>query len=670
MVVEHRLSLRARGGVRDPVRVKPRFALLALPLVAGLAGCQPQAHRLLLLDEALTQPAELEATAKPWRDAGYRVEYRRYYPHLTYADLDRYRTVLLLGGRRPAPGSDALDNGDLSLLTEWTLRGGVVVLGYPPEGEGAFDRWLMNHWLAWSGTGITIGDFALRDALRTSARPRAQTVLNTGLRGTGFDPFPAGANNAVLVEDPASALARAGSEVFEQPPGLSPARRPDATVVAASRVANGLVIVLSRSALGAAGQEDSSGVTATRTFLVSLARWTRRPAEWSRIPIAGPRVRLPYEGAPLPVLARPPRAAAPPGAEVERLDRRRPSPAGRTIAPVPGWIARQGVRALVGTFPALASATPGMARLAALDSLSRLLDGGAFNLLVTDAHAAPLADSTKTQRWERDALRAGWQQVAGRLQSTSVRWVPLVLAGSFATPLDSAQGESCGLDPMVWGRMASGIRVLARFAANRTDLIPAVGVALDSVTESWGAPPFCDAAWQAGLAALRPDSSLPRDRLARLVAVPRAARYDSLLEAGLLAAYDSAVARVVIQRATALRADVRRIRRGLQLALVLERSPTDWFTRSLVQGMATPETPALVFSPGPGDRALLNTGDTTTVLHMLRLDPATVFAGGATRLGREVFQDHDGFWLGPAETLLAGPSDSLARLVRRIVKEH
>ena len=31
-----------------------------------VAACQPQATRLLLLDESLTQSAELESTARPW----------------------------------------------------------------------------------------------------------------------------------------------------------------------------------------------------------------------------------------------------------------------------------------------------------------------------------------------------------------------------------------------------------------------------------------------------------------------------------------------------------------------------------------------------------------------------------------------------------------------------
>jgi len=62
------------------------------------AACQPQARRLLLLDLALSDPLALDATAQLWHDAGYTVEYRRFYPHLTRADLAHYHTLLLLGG--------------------------------------------------------------------------------------------------------------------------------------------------------------------------------------------------------------------------------------------------------------------------------------------------------------------------------------------------------------------------------------------------------------------------------------------------------------------------------------------------------------------------------------------------------------------------------------------
>src|SRR5437764_153526 len=95
-----------------------------LTAVLLLSACQPQARRLLVLDLALSEPALLNGTVQPWRDEGYNVEYRRFYPHLVRADLDRYRVLLFLLGREPEAPSDALTAGDLALLTEWVLRGG------------------------------------------------------------------------------------------------------------------------------------------------------------------------------------------------------------------------------------------------------------------------------------------------------------------------------------------------------------------------------------------------------------------------------------------------------------------------------------------------------------------------------------------------------------------
>jgi len=646
--------------------------------VALLTACQPQARRLLLLDETLTQGTELEATARPWQRAGYAVEYRRYYPHLTRDDLQRYRAVMILGGNRPTAGTDALDMGDLAILTEWTLRGGVVVLGYPPGGSGTFDRWLMDRWLAWSGAGITIDDSSLQNGAATGALPHARPVLTAGLRGTGFAAFPVGTADALLVTDEAQVIARTGEGPLVQRPGQRRAARPGAAVVAASRVADGLVVVLSRPVLGALGGSAApdhsvvapSAPAGTQAFLVALARWTRRPAEWARIPTAGPRIPLRLEGGPLPVTRRSPRERPPAGVTAERLPRRHPPVPPQPATSVPVWITRHGVRGLQADFPALPPPTGGVARLAALDSLATLLDIGAFNVLITDAHVAPLVDSNRVLRWERDALRDAWRQVTERLQTTSVRWIPLVLPRGLGSPTDSDPAEPCALDPALWSRLASGARVLARLAARHPELIPAVGFGFDETTRGWGGAAFCDGTWQAGLGALPRGSTLTRQRLARLTAVPLAARYDSLLDGGLLAAYDSGVTRVVVQRAMALRADLRRIRRDLLFAVVLDRSPTDWFTRSLVRGLSAPGTPVLLFSPDRRAREVLEAAGDVNLLHAMRLDPAELLSGEVARLGHAVFHDQDGFWLGPAEALLAGPSDSLARQVRRLTKER
>src|SRR5256885_13438906 len=113
---------------------------VGLAAVLLLSACQPQARRLLVLDLALSEPALLNGTVQPWRDEGYNVEYRRFYPHLARADLDRYRVLLYLLGREPEAPPDALTVGDLALLTEWVLRGGAAALGHDAGGEGDLDR--------------------------------------------------------------------------------------------------------------------------------------------------------------------------------------------------------------------------------------------------------------------------------------------------------------------------------------------------------------------------------------------------------------------------------------------------------------------------------------------------------------------------------------------------
>src|SRR5256714_9558014 len=187
---------------------------VGLPVVPPLPACQPQAPRLLVLALALSEPALLNGTVQPWRDEGYTAEYRRFYPHLVRADLDRYRVLLFLLGREPEAPSDALTTGDLALLTEWVLRGGVVVLGYDADGEGYLDRWTANRWLEFAGTGISIGDRLLEDTSvhtpTTTGRPQPWVearVLGDEPLGSGFDPFPLDRNDVLATRDSSKPLA-------------------------------------------------------------------------------------------------------------------------------------------------------------------------------------------------------------------------------------------------------------------------------------------------------------------------------------------------------------------------------------------------------------------------------------------------------------------------------
>jgi len=631
-----------RHGLRSAFRI-PHSAL-----VLALAACQPQSTRLLLLDLRLTHPAALAWTARPWNDAGYSVEYRRYFPHLTRADLDRYRAVIVLGGTTPESPSDALTTGDVVVLTEWLLRDGVVVLGAPNGASGSLDRWTMNQWLAWIGAGITIGSGA-RDSAETAL---ALPVRETDIREVGFDPFPAGDYAALRVALRAQVIARA-------------ARREP--IVAARRVGDGLVIVLSRSTLDALATTDQAAAPTepaydeTRAFLVALARWTRRPAEWARVPPAAPRAPLHLEGgAPgaVPVAARAPLDAPPRGVGPEVVPGRLAPQRVPTAAALPAWAARQGFRAFAGDFPWLDHRVAASARAAHLDTLADFLEAGAFNVLLTNAHGMALVDSSHWSRWDRDATRADWEQTADRLDATSVRWIPTLTVRDYAA--DS--GYACPLDPRLWDDvLVPALRALDRLAASHADLIPAIGV--DVSGTPWAGAAFCDAAWTAALREMVADSGFLRDRADRLAAIPPTERYDSLLAGGLLARYDAALGRVVSRRAATLRTDARRARPDLLFAIVTDRPAVDWFVRGLTAALGEGARPAIAF--GPDDGLPL----AAEALRVVRLEPGR-FARLDPSLSRRVFRDRDGFWIGPAEALPAGAELDLVHQLRRFAKDR
>ncbi len=645
-----------------------RLALLLL-----LAGCQPQARRALVLDLTLSQPVLVDGTARPWRDAGFTLEYRRFYPHLARTDLARYRILLFLLGREPEAPSDALTGGDMLLLDEWVQRGGVVVLGYAGDGEGSLDRATVNQWLASEGTGITIGGRVLDDTTGHGRSPRPPLWVE-GWRlgdhplGSIYGPFPLERNHLLKVRRSSEILAVASHRLPER------SRKPEsatlaAPVAAASRVGDGLVVVISRYALGALGPQDRPPATPvleldaradTRDFLTGLARWVRRPAEWAHVPPAERRGPLaltdpsPLEppsgdsatvALPLVQAARPPRATG-----------------------IPDWIRDAGVRALWA--PLLVARGGGeMPRSpAALDSLVSSLDAAGFNLLAGDASAETVADSMHHYWEDRAAVRRAWHDAVNALQPTSIAWIPTIAyRRSTRGTADSSRGSPrvCMLDSAVWeGRIVPAFVTLARLAAASRQLIPAVALDLDSVPgvragENVIGQEFCDAAWQRVLARLGP---VPvRDS----VALP--GRLRALREAGLLARYYTTLEDIVAERARALRDRVLRERPGLYFAFRFRRAPGDWLSLGLLRGFSLPERPLVLFTPEAMTRDLLAAYRARGVnaVHAVELSPLTGRVRNVAALKHAVFGENDGFWTSAGA---GAAGDSLAQVLRRLTR--
>ena len=657
-----------------------------------LAACQPQ--RLLLLDPALSDPVVLQSTARPWHDLGYTVEYRRFYPHLTRQDLKRYRTVIVLGGREPEGPSDGLSAGDLAILNEWLGRGGVVVLGYAGDGEGYLDRWIANRWLESLGAGLAIGDRVLEDtATRRPAVALAQPWAEARRvgdepLGSAFDPFPLDRNHVILARDRGAVLATASRQAFVRTP-TGPAARAGAATVAAVRVGEGLVVVISRHALGALGpqyrattmpplQRDAS--KRTRDFLMGLARWTRRPAEWAHVPAAAHGVPLALTPAPGPLEWQPPRLAPPEGVTVTPLPLQ-PVALGRPPGS-PAWL--QGLRTLWS--PLLASRDGrGVPRpAAAFDSLVSFLDVGGLNLLAGDAD--PWAsDTVRARRDERDLLRRAWSDAVTRLQPTSVAWIPAFVPRDARVPLaDSSRGARgegiatwCALDSLLWKDIFStAYGALARLAAEQRALV--IALALDQWHDARAGADytmgqeFCDAAWRPTMARLGRQGSFD--------SVPVSERYGTLREAGLLAQYYQALEDQVAERGAALRDRVLKLRRDLYFAFRFSHAPADWFSLGLLRGFAMPDRPLLLFTPELSTRELLGLYRSRGInaVHATELAPAILATRDSAGLRQALFKENDGFWLDADAAMPPGggprppggrlPADSLARLLRRLMR--
>ncbi len=651
-----------------------RLCLAALLLTA----CQPQSSRLLLLDLALSDPIVLDATAAPWHAAGYSVEYRRFYPHLTHQDLDRYRVLVLLGGREPEAPSDALTLGDLAMLTEWLRRGGVVVFGYAADGEGFLDRWVMNRWLAAMGTGLVMGDFPLQDSSAGATAdpqppPRVFPLPQSALDNAGFEPFPAGRNHVLLVRRESQALARSSATAFVRPPREAPAPRHSAAVLGAARVGDGLVLIISRHALAATGPDlrpstlppatAPTDARRSRVFLAALARWTLRPAEWASVAPAAGQIPLTLASAPRPVAVHPPPLAPPSGADVVTLPQPVPAREPGGGGAVPTWIARQGMRVVW---------TRTLQR--GLDSLLAFVDVGALNVLATEVSAPARADSL--------GLRNAWRPIATRLQATSLQWFPAIALaelrpeGEAATREVDLRGDtaavSCALDSLFWrGALRPAYRALARLGGDRTgDLVAGVALDLDVAKSGYAGAGFCDATYQEGLRALGRDSA----ETERLSALPAAVRYDALMEAGLLGRYEDALEGLVAQRAAALRTELRRLNPDLRFAFRSAQVPSDWFSLGLLRGFSDADAPVLLWTREPRVRDLLEHYRARGIfaLSAVGVTPERIASSEWPRLRRVAFMEHDGFWLPWFDATPPPPralrADSLGRLIRRLAR--
>jgi hypothetical protein len=430
------------------------------------------------------------------------------------------------------------------------------------------------------------------------------------------------------------------------------ARASGTALVAASRVQDGLIVVASRSLLASADADVRA-----RDFLVALARWTRRPAEWAGIGAATRPAPLRLAGGPQQVAVHPPPLAPPTGgggAGAATIVLPQPASTNREDPVVaPTWINRQGMRVLWSRFT-----------LPSLDSLLGFVDVAALNALATTIPEPAVADTESTRNL--------WKITADRLQATSLHWFPAI--SLFAIPSQGAaevdrHGNltpiACGLDSLYWrGALRPTYRTLARLGGARPppEVIAGVALDLDSAMSYFRGSGFCDADYRVGLAAL----GLDRAEIERLAGLPPPVRYDTLLERGWLGGYFEGLEAAVAERAAALRGELRRLHPDLRFAFHASDVPADWFTLGLLRGFSSPDAPVLLWLKERRGRPLLRRYRERNVFALsalgLQPDRATFAQSEWPRLRFAAFSEHAGFWLDGAAT------DSLGRVIRRFTK--
>lgn len=637
--------------------LRSRRAFVA-PALAILAACQPHTRRALIVDLALSDPALIGATAAPWTAAGYTVEYRRFYPHLTRRDLTRYGTILMLGGLQPERWSDALDAGDVALLTEWVPRGGVLAFGYAAGEAGSLDRWVMNRWLDAMGAGITIQAQPLSERTNlpdsTLAPLTRARDARTSLDLAGLGTFPTGRLHPIATTLPAQALALA-------PPGAV-ARVddhtepwPGAAVIAASRIGRGVVIVTSRQLLGAAGAQLGAttalslardSVAATRRFLTALARWTRRPAEWAAIPQAHTAGPVALVDPPRPLSQRAVRQDAPDRVGLRRYPRN-PSAHEVPTDSWPPWLVQDGLR--IG-WTSASLTTP-----SAIERLLGFLDASGLNGLATPT-PYQLSD---TVPGAVDGASPRGPELA-RLAASSVGWFPTLLLDPGAV-----DPGACLLDETLWASVERALRAMVALAGSRGQPLGGVIIALPA--PATGIPPeLCDASLRAGLTRLGWD----RAAVARLLDQDLDARYGALLESGALSNYVTALELELGTRAERSTAALRRAAPGALLGIWGTPSAADWRAFGLARGLAAGAAPVLVWDEEiqSGDIVAAFAERGVGVAHAARLTPAAL---ADTALRHVVFGAGQGFWIGPIDEIVTSRSpdpDGLTRQLRRFTR--
>ena len=586
---------------------------------------------MLIIDYDMLPWEVNESIAYYFTNAGYTVEYRRYYPNLVREDIEKYQAIVLLSARTPLLPGGQMSLAEAELVVQFVRKGGLLILGAEVGGGPGYadnERFLFNKVLFDLGINIRIADNRLSDLTNGYAasiyhRPYYKPVRSHPVNQGVADRLVADRCPSLRVGAKASVILTTFDTAVEDRRWIYPDGCTRATVqvpvVATGKAGKGYVVVTSRFLLNSTGYTaevsgkplvDMEGLDHTPRFLQNLGNYLRElmegKAQWvvtNPLPLVEVEMPQPPAGiSEASLLDCLPRGIQTitfyaPMEAPDRYDSAKDQHyRGLPDVDIYGWIEREGIRA------GWAYITKDEAHI---DRLTRAFKENGLNMLWGVGEPQRFT-KRGTPKSEQKKTRQQWNWVAQRLDGSSVRWfIGLNYADSKDDPSRAygAQGQTVQapspLSRRFWEReMLIPLTVSAQYALNH----PCVaGLIID--LELYGNEPtynyymgygYGDLCYRVFLENVR--GTIDEEVRQQLSTLDLKDRFDALRERGLLRLYYSVLESEVERMGRRIRERVHAIHPGLILGAYIFTMPTNWFAHALLRGLSTPEHPILLLT--------------------------------------------------------------------------
>lgn len=576
----------------------------------------------LILDHELYHPETHVAVSRRLYHHGWRVDYRRFFPHMTPSDSS-YPAIFVHGGRMPGVPGARMSSQEVERYVSYIRSGGVLVLAFAGgkrSMRGEHERYLFNLILQESGAEIRINsDWVVDDVngywstLVPSSylkplpliRPFPGSPLGEGIEdlfGTYESSLQVGANAAVLLTSHETAVIV--DEITEFKPVKVRQSAARYNVAASAALGSGHVLVVSRYLLNMGGftGRTSDKPLLNRERLAFNERYVQRIIDMIVDVVSGQGKWVsPTDHTPTPVTS-----IEEPAFSINQ----------ETIPESPGD-SYDSVRVpgAFGGFASWARATKLRVGYSSIptseEGMKHLMDvfrESGLNTYFAANHTQFIYSPTKSDE-EKSKLRSEWADAARACDQHGLRcflgslyphW-QIFHEGDYAHLIDAAgdvYDAPSALDLQFWRDSVFRIAIEMAELSLREPGITGLYWDLEMYTfpglnhqEGQAMEDACfDTFLKAESDYLTPEQS------ATATTLDVKERYRWLRDCGLLRRYYRALECAVARLAQELRDQVRTINPALEFALYDLHIPNSWFYRGFIKGLSLPDRPIVLLT--------------------------------------------------------------------------